>query len=107
MERHTILVVVLHLDEDGFSDAAKVAGRPFITSHPNCRAITNLGRNPSDAMIRKIGNTALGDHGEACLSSPTSWGLPVFAVGTDFDGNYGILEIDHYNEMDRLWDALA
>jgi membrane dipeptidase len=34
-------------------------------------------------------------------------GAEVLAIGTDFDGITGTLEIDHYTKMDRLWDALA
>ncbi|MDK2860321.1 MAG: rane dipeptidase [Sphaerochaeta sp.] len=37
MERHTILVDVSHLNDEGFYDMAKVAGRPFIGSLSNCR----------------------------------------------------------------------
>ncbi|MCK9348979.1 MAG: dipeptidase, partial [Sphaerochaeta sp.] len=36
MERNGILVDVSHLNDDGFYDVAKVAGRPFIASHSNC-----------------------------------------------------------------------
>ena len=127
MERNGILVDVSHLNDDGFYDVAKVAGRPFIASHSNCRAITNHSRNLSDAMIRKIADAggvvglnfcpsflsedwqhssleAMVRH--ACHLKQVG-GSQVIAVGTDFDGIYGTLEIDHYSKMDRLWDALS
>nr|WP_321265266.1 membrane dipeptidase [uncultured Sphaerochaeta sp.] len=127
MERNGILVDVSHLNDDGFYDVAKVAGRPFIASHSNCRAITNHSRNLSDAMIRKIADAGgvVGlnfcpsflseDWGHSSLEAMVRHachlkqvgGSQVIAVGTDFDGIYGTLEIDHYSKMDKLWDALA
>ncbi|WP_319758093.1 membrane dipeptidase [uncultured Sphaerochaeta sp.] len=127
MERNGILVDVSHLNDDGFYDIAKVAGRPFIASHSNCRAITNHSRNLSDAMIRKIADAGgvVGlnfcpsflseDWGHSSLEAMVRHachlkqvgGSQVIAVGTDFDGIYGTLEIDHYSKMNRLWDALA
>lgn len=127
MERNGILVDVSHLNDDGFYDIAKVAGRPYIASHSNCRAITNHSRNLSDAMIRKIADAggvvglnfcpsflsedwqhssleAMVRH--ACHLKQVG-GTQVIALGTDFDGIYGTLAIDHYSKMDRLWDALA
>nr|WP_321307447.1 membrane dipeptidase [uncultured Sphaerochaeta sp.] len=127
MERHNILVDVSHLNDDGFYDVAQVAKRPFIASHSNCRAITNHSRNLSDTMIRKIADAGgvVGlnfcpsflseDWGHSSLEAMVRHachlkqvgGSQVIAVGTDFDGIYGTLEIDHYSKMGRLWDALA
>ncbi len=127
MERHNILVDVSHLNDEGFYDVANVAGRPFIASHSNCRAVTNHSRNLSDAMIRKIAESGgvVGlnfcpsflsedwEHTklESMLRHVTHLknvgGSEVLAIGTDFDGITGSLEIDHYSKMDRFWDALS
>ena len=127
MERHNILVDVSHLNDEGFYDLATVAKRPFIASHSNCRALTNHSRNLSDAMIRRIAEAGGVVGLNFCPSLfSEEWqhsslearvrhachlkqvgGTQVIAVGTDFDGIYGTMEIDHYTKMDRLWDALA
>nr|WP_319472629.1 membrane dipeptidase [uncultured Sphaerochaeta sp.] len=127
MERHNILVDVSHLNDDGFFDVAAVAKKPFIASHSNCRAITNHSRNLSDVMIRKIADAGGVVGLNVCPSFLSEdWeysnledmvrhvchlkrvgGAQILALGTDFDGILGTLEIDHYTKMDRLWDALT
>jgi len=58
MERLGIILDVSHLSDSCFWDVAEVAGRPFIASHSNCRALCNHPRNLTDDMIR-----AIADHG--------------------------------------------
>ncbi|WP_332448167.1 dipeptidase [Sphaerochaeta sp.] len=126
MEAHNILVDVSHLNDQGFYDVAKVAKKPFIASHSNCRAITNQSRNLSDRMIK-----TLADHGGVvglnfCPSFLSEdWnanhiedmvrhvvhlkrvgGRDVLAIGTDFDGVSGDLDIKHYDGIERLRRAL-
>ncbi len=126
MENRNILVDVSHLNDDGFYDLAKIAKKPFIASHSNCRAVTNVSRNLRDDQIR-----ILADHGGViglnfCASFLSEdWhnssveamtrhalhlknigGSEVLAIGTDFDGIGGNLEISKYSEMPLLWDAL-
>ncbi|MCD6495307.1 membrane dipeptidase [Candidatus Bipolaricaulota bacterium] len=52
------MVDVSHLSDNAFADVCKIAKRPFIASHSNCRALCPTLRNLTDDMIRK-----LSDHG--------------------------------------------
>ncbi len=53
-----VMVDVSHLSDSAFADVCRAAGRPFIASHSNCRALCPSPRNLTDPMIR-----ALADHG--------------------------------------------
>ncbi|MGH0053610.1 MAG: dipeptidase, partial [Sphaerochaetaceae bacterium] len=127
MERYDILVDVSHLNDEGFFDLAKIAKKPIIASHSNCRAITNHSRNLSDAMIRTIADTGGVVGLNFCPSFLSEdWehssiqgmvnhashlrkvgGAAILAIGTDFDGISGDLAISNYSQMHQLWDALA
>jgi len=52
------MVDVSHLSDKAFADVCKMAKRPFIASHSNCRAFCPTLRNLTDDMIRE-----LADHG--------------------------------------------
>lgn len=45
---------VSHLNEAGFWDVAKLATKPFIASHSNCKALCDVPRNLTDAQLRAI-----------------------------------------------------
>ena len=45
---------VSHLNEKSFWDVAKIADRPFIASHSNCKALCDVPRNLTDDQIRAI-----------------------------------------------------
>ena len=53
-ERLGIFIDVSHLGDEGFEDLKKIAGRPFIASHSNCRALHKMERSLSDEQIRDI-----------------------------------------------------
>ena len=55
LEDARITADVSHLSDAGFYDVARLAGRPFIASHSNARAVCAHGRNLTDDMIRIIG----------------------------------------------------
>ena len=57
MEKMGMLVDVSHLNDDSFWDVAKIAKKPFIASHSNCRKITNVRRNLTDAQMKAIANS--------------------------------------------------
>jgi len=50
-----ILVDVSHASDKAFTDICKVAARPFVASHSNCRALSPCPRNLTDDMIRTMG----------------------------------------------------
>lgn len=123
-----MLVDVSHLSDGGFWDVVKVSKAPFIASHSNCRSIGPHPRNLTDAMIH-----ALADHGgvaglnfypafldwdtqsqqsrAALIARQARYmadqgGIGCVALGTDFDGMEGNLEIDGPDKLYLLWDAL-
>ena len=123
-----MLVDVSHTSDAVFYDVCKIARVPFIASHSNCRSISNQTRNMTDDMIRELhrhggvmginflpsflddtpGNKAsrVRDMVEMALYEKEIAGVDVIAIGTDFDGMNGDLEIAHPDEMYLLYDAL-
>jgi membrane dipeptidase len=53
-EELNIMVDVSHLSDRAFDDVCRMATRPFIASHSNCRALCPSLRNLTDAMIRSL-----------------------------------------------------
>ena len=133
-ERLGIAIDVSHLNDGGFWDVVKASRKPFMATHSNARAITDVPRNLTDEMIH-----ALADKGgvmglnlcPAFLSSidpglPSSdfaesrvsdmvrhiehiyraGGEDVLAIGSDFDGIEGRLEIARPDSFHLLFDAL-
>lgn len=129
MNRMGIMVDVSHLSDGGFMDVAKYSKKPFIASHSNCRALTPHTRNLTDEMIRilaekggisglNFGPDFVTPPGEAPDSkveylAEHVWhmlqvgGEDCVAMGTDFDGVGGHLEISHPTQMNQLFDRLA
>lgn len=128
MNRLGILVDVSHLSDGGFFDVARYSEKPFVASHSNCRTLTPHPRNLTDEMIRRLaecggvaglnlappflremrgenGSTAarVADHA-MYLFEKGGEDLP--AVGSDFDGIEGELEIDEPGKMCLLFEEL-
>ncbi len=125
MNRLGILVDVSHLSDDGFWDVRKYSKRPFLASHSNARAVTGHQRNLTDEMIRAIGEAGgiiglnfapgfLGEDEQSRVSDMVrhvlhlreKGGSEVLALGSDFDGIRGKLEIDGPDKFVLLWEAL-
>lgn len=126
MERLGILVDVSHLSDGGFWDVARVCKKPFIASHSNARAVTNHPRNLTDEMIRAVAEkggviglnfcpkfleegssvSRISDMLRHVLHIYRTGGEDVLAVGTDFDGIRGKLQIAGTQDMRLLSDAL-
>lgn len=126
MQKKGILVDVSHLSDGGFRDVADICG-PFVASHSNCRELCPHPRNLTDDMIR-----TLGEHGgvmglnfcpgfvdpspnpvstaarlaEHARHAARCGGIDVVAIGSDFDGISGSLEISSPDHMELLWEAL-
>lgn len=123
-----IIVDVSHLSDGGFYDVARVSKKPFIASHSNVRAISPRLRNLTDEMIKIIGEKGgiiglnfcapfLNEDGKGQNSTielmikhlnhiKNVGGEDVLALGTDFDGIGGNLEIDGPHKMPLLFNAL-
>ena len=52
-----MLVDVSHLNDPGFWDVVKLARKPLIASHSNCRALCGHPRNLTDDQIKAIADT--------------------------------------------------
>lgn len=129
MNRLGIMVDVSHLSDGGFMDVAKYSTKPFIATHSNCRALTPHTRNLTDEMIRILaekGGVSGLNFGPDFVTPPGMepdskaeyladhvWhmlqigGEDCVAMGTDFDGVGGHLEISHPTQMYYLFDLLS
>lgn len=124
-----MIVDVSHLSDGGFWDVAKISNRPFVASHSNCRSINPHSRSLTDDMIRTLadkGGVMGVNFGPEFLTedknnrfSKTEFivrqlqhmvqrgGEDCAAIGTDFDGISGKLEISTPQDMPLLFDALG
>lgn len=122
-----MIIDVSHLSDGGFWDVARISKKPFIATHSNSREITDHPRNLTDAMIRAIANSGgviglnfaphfLSDRGDDTSRIRdmlrhirhirSVGGSDVLAIGTDFDGIHGHLEIDSPEKIPLLAQAL-
>ncbi|MCI6022909.1 MAG: dipeptidase [Candidatus Faecivivens sp.] len=133
MNEMGIIVDVSHLSDGGFWDVVNLTRKPFVASHSNCRALTPHTRNLTDEMIRALaekGGVAglnfapefLWTEADAAAGSKISriermcahlshlidvGGEDCAAIGTDFDGISGELEVGTPTEMGKLFEALS
>ena len=131
MEDMGVVIDVSHLNDAGIWDILKTVrpSTPVIASHSNARGLMNHLRNLTDDMIR-----AMADHGGITginflggFLSPYGaenkvsriqdmvahakyicnvGGIDFIALGTDFDGIGGDLEVNGCGEMQKLAEAL-
>ncbi|MDC7224451.1 MAG: membrane dipeptidase [Spirochaetales bacterium] len=127
MEELGILIDVSHLSDGGFADVAALTDKPFLASHSNCRSLAGNSRNLTDEQITLLADRGgvmglnfypdfLSQRGDnkSLLSDMVCHikhmrqvgGIEVIALGSDFDGIEGELEIPHIGEIGRLSEAL-
>ena len=128
MEEMGMLIDVSHLSDGGFWDVARLARRPFIASHSNCRALNPHPRSMTDEMIRALADrggvlglnlcpefltqnpeqqrSAVEDLARQLRYRINVGGLACAAIGTDFDGIGGELEIGSADRMPCFFEAL-
>ncbi len=127
MQALGMIVDVSHLSDGGFWDVVKCSKKPFVATHSNSRALTNHPRNLTDEMIRALAERGgvmglnfsphfLGDTKDdhSCVSDMVRHvfhirdvgGIGVLALGSDFDGIGGKLEIADPSGMPLLAQAL-
>lgn len=121
-----MVIDVSHLSDGGFYDVATHSKAPFVATHSNCRALANETRNLTDDMIKVLANSGgimglnlLPDFLDASKKSRVEFmvnhikhirnvgGIEAVAIGADFDGMSGDLEIDNVGDMDKLFNGLA
>lgn len=127
MQELGMLVDVSHLSDGGFWDVIKIAKKPVVATHSNARSVCDHPRNMTDEMIRALGENggvmginfcpAFLEEKEDPVSSvermvamarheSNAGGMDIVALGTDFDGIEGTLEIRNPLEMELLADGL-
>ncbi|KAB1438470.1 dipeptidase [Candidatus Galacturonibacter soehngenii] len=130
MERLGIIVDVSHLSDEGFYDVLQYTKKPFVASHSNARALCRHPRNLTDDMIRKLAQRGgviglnyspnfleEGETEEDCHSSVALMasharhitnigGIECLALGSDFDGIEGKLEMKNCSMLPLLLEAL-
>ncbi len=128
MNEKGIIVDVSHLSDGGFADVVSIAKKPFVASHSNSRLLSPHQRNLTDDMIKIMGDkgcvTGI-NFGPGFLNEDTTskestvelmckhikhivnvGGEDVIALGSDFDGIGGNMEIGNISQMQILFDAL-
>jgi membrane dipeptidase len=127
LEKHHILVDVSHLSDGGFWDVVHHAKKPFLASHSNCRACASSPRNLTDDMLKALADkggvaglnlyppflcddkqqaSRIADMVRQVKHLYSVAGSQALAIGTDFDGIDGDLEIATLGQMGKLYDAL-
>lgn len=127
-----IIVDVSHLSDGGFWDVAAHSKLPFVATHSNSRSVTGVTRNLTDEMLCCIADhggvaglnlcpaflhdenaereedseSRIEDMVRHVLHAYRTAGEDVLAIGTDFDGIKGKLEIPSPDKFHLLHDAL-
>ena len=131
MERLHMIVDVAHLSDAGIRDLLAIATRPFAASHSNARACCPHLRNLPDELLRAMGEKGcliglnycpafLDDTPDRkhCVGSVAqmAWhakyilnlaGEDALALGSDFDGIGGELEITGAQDLPLLAEGLV
>lgn len=119
---------VSHLSDGGFWDVAELTKKPFFATHSNCRSLNPHPRSLTDEMIRVLADKGgvmgvnfcpeflIGDTENTCTTCDMLTaqlrhmikvgGEDCAAIGTDFDGINGKLEIGSAHQMPMLFTAL-
>jgi len=123
-----MLIDVSHLSDGGFWDVVKLTKKPFVASHSNCRAISPHKRNMTDDMIRALaekGGVMGINFGPEFLNPDVErkestaalmsahiqhikkiGGIDTVALGSDFDGIGGELQVSGSDKLGVLFDRL-
>ena len=132
MEKLGIIIDVSHLSDAGFWDIYNNTSKPFVASHSNARAMNPHVRNLTDDMIRAFGQRGcvtglnycgafLNEAGRAGVDEESRigdmvrhvkyitnlGGIDIMALGSDFDGIGGKLELADASYLPGLCDALS
>lgn len=123
-----VIIDVSHLSDGGFKDVYELSKKPFVASHSNCRALSPHQRNLTDEMIKMLaekGGVAGINFGPEFLNSDITLkdstvelmcahidrmvnlgGVGCVALGSDFDGVSGNLEVNSPDKMHLIFDQL-
>lgn len=118
MNRYGIMVDLSHANEDSFYQALELSETPIVCSHSSCRALCDHPRNLTDEQMKalaKAGGVAqitlyngfLRKEGEASIQDAMAhlehaiqiMGVDHVGLGTDFDGDGGVLGLADSSEL--------
>lgn len=118
MNRYGILVDLSHGAEKSFYDALDISSTPIVCSHSNCKALCDVPRNITDDQLRALaakGGVAhttlyggfLRKDGAANITDAIAhlehairiMGIDHVGLGTDFDGDGGIIGLADSSEL--------
>ncbi|MPW24680.1 membrane dipeptidase [Alkalibaculum sp. M08DMB] len=116
-----IIIDVSHLSDGGFYDCINHSKTPVIASHSNAREITCVPRNITDDMMKELADKGgimginfhphfLGNDNVSKIDHMIKHikhirnkaGIDALALGSDFDGIEGELEIANIGELGKL-----
>lgn len=128
MDELSMIIDVSHLSDGGFWDIARLSKKPLVASHSNSRTLVHHPRNLTDDMIKAIGESGGIIGANICPAflneTPLKWesekidylkhlryimnlgGENIIAIGSDFDGILGDLEISNIVEMNEFLEKL-
>ena len=126
MERLGMVVDISHVSDGVFRDVVEMAQKPFVASHSNARTVCGHTRNMTDDMIRVLADkggvmglnlgpeflaegskdSRVEDIVHHVLHIRNVGGSEVLALGSDFDGVKGNLEISGPQDWPQLFAAL-
>lgn len=120
-----MIIDVSHLSDGGFWDVVEISKKPFVASHSNARAVRDVTRNMTDDMIGAVANKGgviglnfcpffLNEDNHETVESLVQHlihiidkgGAQTAAIGTDFDGIGGKMDLAHVGEMEKLRHGL-
>ena len=118
MNRLGMMVDISHAGEQTFYDALDISSRPIVASHSSARAICNHPRNLTDDQLRALAakggvaqvtlyNGFLKEEGKATIMDAIEhlnhmvnvMGVEHVGIGTDFDGDGGIIGCASASEL--------
>ena len=118
MNRLGIMVDLSHASEKSFYDALEISQQPIVCSHSSCRALCDHPRNLTDQQMRALAAKGgvmqvtlyhgfLRTDGEATIEDAMVhldhaievMGIDHVGLGTDFDGDGGILGLANSAEL--------
>ena len=121
MNRLGMMVDLSHASEKSFYDAISISQVPIVCSHSSCKQLCNHDRNLNDEQMRALAKSGgvmqitfyegfLREQGTASILDALShirhaveiMGIDHVGIGTDFDGDGGVLGLAHAGELINL-----
>jgi microsomal dipeptidase-like Zn-dependent dipeptidase/gamma-glutamyl-gamma-aminobutyrate hydrolase PuuD len=125
MNRQGIMVDLSHASEQSFFDALEISRTPIVCSHSSCKALCDVPRNLTDDQLRALANRGgvaqitlyggfLRNDGPATIRDAIEhlnhavriMGIDHVGLGTDFDGDGGVIGLADSSELINFTLAL-